>query len=1650
MRAKRIGIGAVNFGKRSRVPRDARARLLGAAVCATIALSSLFSASASAEVPSFLWQTPEDVFAGDGAGEVDHPQDLVADPESGHLFVVDLFNSRVSELTPWGEFVKAWGWGVRDGAAEPQTCGPGAAPPTIICRKGIPGAGPGQFGQPVKNGGPVGGVVLDTAGNVYVGDMENFRVEKYDPDGNFLLMFGGEVNKTTGADVCTAASGDLCGEGVSGEADGFFTGGRRSYIVAGPAGTIFVGDRNGRIQEFETNGAFKAKVMLEAELGVWRMVSLEMDAAGNFYVVRDGDRKHIYKFGPTGALLLTITTVLAPESPLAVDADGNIYAVHNAIPGTSEPNVYEIIEFAPDGKPLAPIGSGFALQPKPGGLSKQLVISGLATNTVSGDGKIDVYASISAAETYSATAAYGPAPDLWTAPLRPPAIFDQYASSVGVDNATLRAHISPRFWADTTYEVEYGPAKCSEADCAATEPTVLGADSVNTPVTTKGLTLTDLAPATTYHYRFIAQSTGGGPVRGAGGKPGEDGAEGTFTTFALPEPPSAECGNQAYRTGAGAYLPDCRAYEMVSPLEKGGGDILVKDEPTTGLPATLDQSANSGDRLAYGSEAAFSGAEAGPYTNQYIAERGEAGWSTHPISALQGAPVLEPPHLEDAEFKAFSPDLCQSWLRSTSEPPLAEGAVPGYPNLYRRTDSAPGCGGTSYEALTRTAPPDIEDPRRYAPLKFQIASADGQAALYVAPDKLTAEAPAASSEECLEAEENCPLRLYHVQDGAIRYVCVLPNGTPSPLGCVAGTGGSMQGLNKEGTLTNAISADGSRVFFSTYLGISPGVGKLYLRLNPGQPQSAMTHGVASGTGSLASGSDKVTSLVAAAGKVSFASGSKEATLLETTTGKFVAGQPLTALGKVPAGTTIASVSGATLTLSAAATGSGVGNVSSRGPMPFEVGQTISAPGIPPKTTIVEAKGGELRLSQAATGSATVPLSAFGECSEAAKACTIAISAEAEELAGSSSSRYWTAAADGSLAVLETNGGLYEYDIDSQETTLIAAESLGVMGASEDASRVYFASEEVLASANPQGNAPQAGARNLYLYEAGEGEGSYRFVAQLTATDLSETLAQAAIARKPHLRTSRVTPDGLHAAFMSTGSPTGYDNLDAASEEPDAEVYRYEAAANGGEGALACVSCNPSGSRPTGREVNPSEWAAAQLPVWQTELHASRVLSGDGSRLFFNSFDALSARDSNGAQDVYEWEAPGTGGCTEESASYSPPNEGCLYLISSGEGEEDTELIDADPAGENAFIRTSEGLLAKDTGEEADIYDARVEGGFEADIVKFALIVAKKGGGTGKVTSEPAGIECGGTCEAEFEEGTEVTLSAVSNEGSEFKAWEGCDSEAEGKCIVTLDEAREATATFEEEAPEGIPLSIETEGGGSGTVASDKGAISCSPFCEDEYAEGTKVTLTATPTPGSAFYSWKRCDAGGVNGRQCMVSMDKAKTVTAVFATTHELTVTKEGGLGKVQSSPGGILCLANCSETTAAFLEGAKVTLKATPSKRFVLAEWTGDCSGTGTCELTMSEDHAVGAKFTEVPRHSLTLTKAGGGAGTVKSDPAGLNCGLTCVTQASSFYEGKVTLAATPGKGSALAGWSGGGCAGKGTCEVTIGAATEVKAEFK
>jgi hypothetical protein len=167
------------------------------------------------------------------------------------------------------------------------------------------------------------------------------------------------------------------------------------------------------------------------------------------------------------------------------------------------------------------------------------------------------------------------------------------------------------------------------------------------------------------------------------------------------------------------------------------------------------------------------------------------------------------------------------------------------------------------------------------------------------------------------------------------------------------------------------------------------------------------------------------------------------------------------------------------------------------------------------------------------------------------------------------------------------------------------------------------------------------------------------------------------------------------------------------------------------------------------------------------------------------------------------------------------------------------------------------------------------------------------GGAGSVLSAPAGIGCGGgTCGAEFDQGSVVTLSASPAAGSALAGWSGCDSEpAPGACAVTMTAPRAVAAQF---APLPVPpppappapprrtLSVSSTalGTASGVVVSDPGGIDCGSSCAGVYGDGATVTLTARPAAGSAFVGWGGCDRS--DGTRCTVTLGDDRTVVAAF------------------------------------------------------------------------------------------------------------------------------------------------------------------------
>jgi len=156
-----------------------------------------------------------------------------------------------------------------------------------------------------------------------------------------------------------------------------------------------------------------------------------------------------------------------------------------------------------------------------------------------------------------------------------------------------------------------------------------------------------------------------------------------------------------------------------------------------------------------------------------------------------------------------------------------------------------------------------------------------------------------------------------------------------------------------------------------------------------------------------------------------------------------------------------------------------------------------------------------------------------------------------------------------------------------------------------------------------------------------------------------------------------------------------------------------------------------------------------------------------------------------------------------------------------------------------------------------------------------------------------------------------------------------------------------------------------------------------------------------------------------------------------------LAVSRTGtGAGLVTSSVGGISCGSVCSH---AYGPGSTVTLTASPSVGSSFAGWSGACSGTGSCTVTMSQARSVTATFTLLSE-TLSVTTSGSGSGSVTSIPTGVSCGSTC--SHAYTYGTTVTLTATAAANSTFSGWSG-ACSGAATCAVTMNQTQPVSATF-
>ena len=208
------------------------------------AFSASPAANAASSFQAFGWGVRDGAFqfetctsscesgiSGHSAGQLWNPQSVAVDG-SGDVYVADSGNNRIDEFSARGAFVKAFGWGVSDGASKLETC-------TTSCQSGISGAGAGQIDNPL-------GVAVHGSGNVYVLDTGNQRIDEFSAAGAFVKAAGwGVSDGASQFETCTSSCQSGIGGGGAGQVD-------YPYGVAvDGSGNVFAPDvGNQRIDEF--------------------------------------------------------------------------------------------------------------------------------------------------------------------------------------------------------------------------------------------------------------------------------------------------------------------------------------------------------------------------------------------------------------------------------------------------------------------------------------------------------------------------------------------------------------------------------------------------------------------------------------------------------------------------------------------------------------------------------------------------------------------------------------------------------------------------------------------------------------------------------------------------------------------------------------------------------------------------------------------------------------------------------------------------------------------------------------------------------------------------------------------------------------------------------------------------------------------------------------------------------------------------------------------------------------------------------------------------------------------------------------------------------------------------------------------------------
>jgi hypothetical protein len=780
---------------------------------------------------------------GEGAGELSkEPRGIAINQEDGDVYVADKLNNRVEQFSGAGAFIRTWGFGVSDGVSEAfQVCE--AAP----CFAGLGGGGGGQFSDPF-------GIAVDNSaglsaglshGDVYVEDHFNHRIDRFGPEGQFILAFGGEVNKTkveakaseAEQNVCTAASGDECQAGTEGSGPGQFQGLEHNAIAVGPTGTVYVGDTE-RVQEFSAGGALEETIALPAGSGA--VQALAVDSSGEIYVLSselhgvreyDGTGTPVGEADPAaegGHVSITVDAsdrllVADPERTshlfiydaagvkrasvlIGADANGGIalndatqalYALHEA------PSRVRVQTLPPPGPVI---------------LEESESASEVGTTSARLNAKVNPEGpeETSCRFEYGTTEAYGSQ--------TPEEVLVPGSEDPGFEDQPVSAAISG-LQPNSTYHFRVACENASKEKTLGPDQTFstlpavsIDSESVSKVTASSAKLLAELNPhglPTEYHFEYGTTAAYGQSAPVPEGEAGEGSSDQLFgvviqglqpnTTYhyrvvAHNSLGAVQGADQTFTTQGVELpvLPDGRADEMVSPPNKHGVSL---EGPTEG--GGVIEAAREGGGLAYIATGPIDedpqGNRSGLYSQLLAKREGPGAWSTQDIATADDAPTGVVSGL-DGEYRLFSEDLARGAVQplgSTPLSPLASKATP-----YIRE------GDGTYTPLVY--PGNVPAGTAFGEgnanrVEFVTGTADLRHVLLLTQASL------------VQGFDNKGQRaIYEWSEGALSPVSILPSGAPS------GEEGRTSVGVQNSQMRGAISEDGGRVFFEV-------AGRLYMR-----------------------------------------------------------------------------------------------------------------------------------------------------------------------------------------------------------------------------------------------------------------------------------------------------------------------------------------------------------------------------------------------------------------------------------------------------------------------------------------------------------------------------------------------------------------------------------------------------------------------------------------------------------------------------------------------------------------------------------------------------------------------------------------------------------------------------------------------------